>query len=65
MDGVRIVSAYLTGTGADTLRDMVDKVRDKAPNAVTVLDRQRWCQDDDGCRCFQNAMARGLKAGAR
>ena len=37
IDGVRIVSAYLTGTGADTLRDMVDKVRDKAPNAVTVL----------------------------
>ena len=28
IDGVRIVSAYLTGTGADTLRDMVDKVRD-------------------------------------
>ena len=37
VDGVRIVSAYLTGTGADTLRDMVDKVRDKAPNAVPVL----------------------------
>ncbi len=31
VDGVRIVTAYLTGTGADTLRDMVDKLRDKAP----------------------------------
>ncbi len=37
IDGVRIVSAYLTGTGADTLRDMVDKIRDKAPTRVTVL----------------------------
>ena len=57
IDGVRIVSAYLTGTGADTLRDMVDKVRDKAPNAVTVL----IGSDGSGSK---NAQARGLKAGA-
>jgi hypothetical protein len=48
---VRIVSAYLTGSGADSLRDMVDKVRDMAPNAITVL---------IGCVCCLIFMAVGV-----
>ena len=64
IDGVRIVSAYLTGTGADTLRDMVDKVRDKAPNAVTVLIGSDGNKTMMAVGVSKNAMARGLKAGA-
>ena len=64
IDGVRIVSAYLTGTGADTLCDMVDKVRDKAPNAVTVLIGSDGNKTMMAVGVSKNAMARGLKAGA-
>ena len=64
VDGVRIVSAYLTGTGADTLRDMVDKVRDKAPNAVTVLIGSDGNKTMMAVGVSKNALARGLKAGA-
>ena len=64
IDGVRIVSAYLTGTGADTLRDMVDKVRDKAPNAVTVLIGNDGNKTMMAVGVSKNALARGLKAGA-
>ena len=64
IDGVRIVSAYLTGTGADTLRDMVDKVRDKAPNAVTVLIGSDGSKTMMAVGVSKNAQARGLKAGA-
>ena len=64
IDGVRIVSAYLTGTGADTLRDMVDTVRDKAPNAVTVLIGSDGNKTMMAVGVSKNAMARGLKAGA-
>ncbi len=64
IDGVRIVSAYLTGTGADTLRDMVDKVRDKAPNAVTVLIGSDGNKMMMAVGVSKNALARGLKAGA-
>ena len=64
IDGVRIVSAYLTGTGADTLRDMVDKVRDKAPNAVTVLIGSDGSKAMMAVGVSKNALARGLKAGA-
>ena len=64
IDGVRIVSAYLTGTGADTLRDMVDKVRDKAPNAVTVLIGSDGSKTMMAVGVSKNALARGLKAGA-
>ena len=64
IDGVRIVSAYLTGTGADTLRDMVDKIRDKAPNAVTVLIGSDGAKTMMAVGVSKNALARGLKAGA-
>ena len=64
IDGVRVVSAYLTGTGADTLRGMVDKVRDKAPNAVTVLIGNDGSKTMMAVGVSKNVLARGLKAGA-
>ena len=63
VDGVRIISAYLTGTGADTLREMIDKVRDKAPNAVTVLVGSDGNKTMMAVGVSANAKARGLKAG--
>ncbi|WP_300249352.1 alanine--tRNA ligase [uncultured Subdoligranulum sp.] len=63
VDGVRIISAYLTGTGADTLREMIDKVRDKAPNAVTVLVGSDGSKTMMAVGVSANAKARGLKAG--
>ena len=63
VDGVRIISAYLTGTGADTLREMIDKVRDKAPNAVTVLVGSDGTKTMMAVGVSANAKARGLKAG--
>ena len=64
VDGVRIISAYLTGTGSDTLREMVDKVRDKAPNAVTVLVGSDGNKTMMAVGVSANAKARGLKAGS-
>ena len=63
VDGVRIVSAYLSGTGADTLREMVDKIRDKAPNTVTVLIGSEGEKTMMAVGVAKNALARGLKAG--
>ena len=62
VDGVRIVTVYLNGTTPDTLRSMMDKLRDKEPNAVGAL------IGTDGSKTTlavgKNALARGLKAGA-
>ncbi len=63
VNGVRIISAYLTGTGSDTLRDMIDKIRDKAPNAVTVLVGSDGAKTTMAVGVSRNAQARGLKAG--
>ena len=46
------------------LRDMVDKVRDKAPNAVTVLIGSDGSKTMMAVGVSKNAQARGLKAGA-
>ena len=64
IDGVRIVSAYLTGTGADTLRDMIDKIRDKAPDTVAVLIGSDGSKTMMAVGVSKNALARGVKAGA-
>ena len=63
VNGVRIISAYLTGTGSDTLREMIDKIRDKAPNAVTVLVGSDGAKTTMAVGVSRNAQARGLKAG--
>ncbi len=63
VDGVRIISAYLSGTGTDTLRDMIDKIRDKAPDAVTVLVGGDGSKTTMAVGVGKNAQARGLKAG--
>lgn len=63
IDGVRVVSAYLTGTGSDTLREMIDKARDKLANAVVVLVGNDGTKTTMAVGVTKEAQRRGLKAG--
>ena len=62
--GVRIVTVYLNGTTPDTLRSMMDKLRDKEPNAVGALIGTDGSKTTLAVGVGKNALARGLKAGA-
>ena len=64
VDGVRIVTVYLNGTTPDTLRSMMDKLRDKEPNAVGALIGTDGSRTTLAVGVGKNALARGLKAGA-
>ena len=64
VDGVRIVTVYLNGTTPDTLRSMIDKLRDKEPNAVGALIGTDGSKTTLAVGVGKNALARGLKAGA-
>ncbi len=63
VDGVQIITMFLSGTEPDILRKMCDQVRENRKNAVGVL-----CGGVDNkitmavC-CGEEAIARGLKAG--
>ena len=63
VDGVRIVTVYLNGTTPDTLRSMMDKLRDKEPNAVGALIGTDGSKTTLAVGVGKNALARGLKAG--
>ena len=63
VDGVRIVTVYLNGTAPDTLRSMMDKLRDKEPNAVGALIGTDGGKTTLAVGVGKNALARGLKAG--
>ena len=64
VDGVRIVTVYLNGTTPDTLRSMMDKLRDKEPNAVGAFIGTDGSKTTLAVGVGKNALARGLKAGA-
>ena len=64
VDGVRIVTVYLNGTTPDTLRSMMDKLRDKEPNAVGAVIGTDGSKTTLAVGVGKNALARGLKAGA-
>ena len=64
VDGVRIVTVYLNGTTPDTLRSMMDKLRDKEPNAVGALIGTDGSKTTLAVGVGKNALARDLKAGA-
>ena len=63
VDGVRIVTAFFSGTGSDALRSMCDKIRDKAPNVVAALIGSDAGKTTLAVSVSKNAQARGLKAG--
>ena len=63
--GVKIASAYFTGTTGDTLRGMCDTVRDKAVKpAVAVLVRKAEDKITMAVTVTKQAQEKGLKAGA-
>ena len=63
VDGIQIITLFMSGTNADALRKMSDMVKQNRPNAVAAL-----CGEADGktslvvC-CGKEAVERGLKAG--
>ena len=64
VNGVKIVTAYFTGTASDTLRGMCDTIRDKAVNPVVAV----LVGSDNGKTTMavavnKLAQAKGLKAG--
>mgnify|MGYP001442074963 CR=1 FL=1 len=64
-DGVKIASAYFTGTSGDTLRGMCDTVRDKAVNpVVAVLVGKAEDKITMAVTVTKAAQEKGLKAGA-
>ena len=63
VDGVRIISAYFTGTAPETLRGLCDNIRDKAPDAVAVLVGSANEKISMAVSVSKDAQARGLKAG--
>ncbi|MEE0801759.1 MAG: alanine--tRNA ligase [Gemmiger sp.] len=63
VDGVRIVTIYLNGTSSDTLRSMLDQIRDKAPNAVGALIGSDGGKTTLAVGVGKDALSRGLKAG--
>ena len=63
-DGVKIASAYLTGTPGDTLRGMCDSIRDKAVNpVVAVLVGKAEDKITMAVTVNKLAQEKGLKAG--
>lgn len=63
VEGVRIVTMFMNGTGPDTLRSMMDKLRDKAPDAVGALIGTQGEKATLAVGVGKNAQAKGLKAG--
>ena len=61
--GVRIISAYFTGTAPETLRGLCDNIRDKAPDAVAVLVGSANEKISMAVSVSKDAQALGLKAG--
>ena len=63
VDGIRVATAYFSGTPADTLRSMCEKAREKAPNAVVALVGSSEGKLTLAVSCGSGAVQRGLKAG--
>ncbi len=63
VDGVRVVTMHLPDTAPDTLRSMMDSLRDKAPNAVGALIGQNGGKITLAVGVGKEALAKGLKAG--
>lgn len=62
-DGLRIISASFTGTGADTIRAMCDKVKEVMPSGVAVIAGVTDGKVTFAAACGKEAVARGAHAG--
>ena len=64
VNGIKIVSAYFSGTAPEALRGMCEKIRDKAPNVVSALVGSTDGKISLVVCCGKGAQDAGLKAGA-
>ncbi|WP_394965266.1 alanine--tRNA ligase, partial [Candidatus Allofournierella excrementigallinarum] len=62
INGIRIVTAYLSGTTPEALRGMCEKIRDKAPNVVSALVGSADGKLSLVVCCGKGAQYAGLKA---
>ena len=63
VNGIYIVTAYLSGTAPEALRGMCEKIRDKAPNVVSALVGSTDGKISLVVCCGKGAQDAGLKAG--
>ena len=63
INGIKILTAYFSGTAPEALRSMSEKVRDKAPNVVSALVGSTDGKITLAVTCGKGAMDAGLKAG--
>ena len=63
VNGIHIVTAYLSGTAPEALRGMCEKIRDKAPNVVSALVGSADGKLSLVVCCGKGAQDAGLKAG--
>ena len=63
VNGIHIVTAYLSGTAPEALRGMCEKIRDKAPNVVSALVGSSDGKISLVVCCGKGAQDAGLKAG--
>ena len=61
--GVNYISAMMSGTKADSLRVMGDKIKEKAPNTVALLVGMFEDKANMLCVCGKDAVAAGAHAG--
>ncbi len=63
VNGIKILTAYFSGTAPEALRSMSEKVRDKAPNVVSALVGSSEGKLTLAVACGKGALGAGLKAG--
>ena len=63
VNGIKILTAYFSGTAPEALRSMSEKVRDKAPNVVSALVGSSEGKLTLAVACGKGALDAGLKAG--
>ncbi|MCI6958674.1 MAG: alanine--tRNA ligase [Oscillospiraceae bacterium] len=63
VNGIHIVTAYISGTAPEALRGMCEKIRDKAPNVVSALVGSTDGKISLVVCCGKGAQDAGLKAG--
>lgn len=63
VNGVKLFTLYLTGTGNEALRELCDKTRDKAPCSVTAIIGENEGKTTLAVAVGKDAQARGLAAG--
>ena len=63
VEGIKIISASFTGTGADTIRAMCDRTKDTLPAGVAVIAGINDGKITFAAACGKEAVAKGAHAG--